>query len=197
MVLWDRAVAHCSTVFWTVKTRLLFAALGCTCGRGLCVDGSVVVRAPRRGAIRIGNHVRLVSRFQANLVGLTQPVVLQCLGQGRIEIGDNTGCSAGVFSSRSLIRVGRHVNIGGNVRIYDHDFHAIDWQDRRTGDPGRTEPVMIGDDVFIGANAILLKGVHVGDRSVIGAGSVVTLKDIPPDSVVAGNPARIVKTSPA
>jgi acetyltransferase-like isoleucine patch superfamily enzyme len=56
---------------------------------------------------------------------------------------------------------------------------------------------MIEDDVFVGANAIILKGVHVGARSVIGAGAVVTLREIPPDSVVAGNPAGIVRQGPS
>ncbi|MGD0651920.1 MAG: DapH/DapD/GlmU-related protein [Verrucomicrobiia bacterium] len=58
----------------------------------------------------------------------------------------------------------------------------------------KTAPIVVGDDVLIGVNAIILKGVTIGDRSIIGAGAVVTLKDILPDSVVAGNPARVVRT---
>jgi len=58
----------------------------------------------------------------------------------------------------------------------------------------KTAPIAIGDDVLIGANAIILKGVTIGDRSIVGAGAVVALKNIPPDSLVAGNPARIPKS---
>ena len=89
------------------------------------------------------------------------------------------------------------MKIGGNVRIYDHDFHAVNYLARRDSQLDMTQcksaPVVIGDDVFIGANSIILKGVTIGDRSIIGAGSVVSLKEIPPDSLVAGNPARILR----
>jgi acetyltransferase-like isoleucine patch superfamily enzyme len=115
------------------------------------------------------------------------------LGRGRIEIGDHSGLSGTVLSARSLIQIGQRVLIGGNVRIFDHDFHPTGWQERCAGDPGATRPVVIGDDVFIGTNVIVLKGVQIGERSVIGAGSVVTLSEIPPDSLVAGNPAKIVR----
>jgi acetyltransferase-like isoleucine patch superfamily enzyme len=57
----------------------------------------------------------------------------------------------------------------------------------------KSAPIMSGDDVFIGANAMILKGVTVGDRSIIGAGAVVSVKDSPRDSLVAGNPARVIR----
>ncbi|MCX7887601.1 MAG: acyltransferase [Verrucomicrobiae bacterium] len=197
MVAWDRLAAVCSVLFWTTIVRTRLHMLGCFCGPGLRVDGPVVIRAPRRDAIRIGCGVRINSRFRSNLVGLMTPTVLQCLGNGRITIGDHCGLSAAVLSARSCISVGKYVQIGGNVRIFDHDFHSLDYRVRR--DPVRgwrecaTEPVFIGDDVFIGTNAIILKGVQIGERSVIGAGAVVALKEIPPDSLVVGNPARVLR----
>jgi acetyltransferase-like isoleucine patch superfamily enzyme len=79
------------------------------------------------------------------------------------------------FPREAAHHLGQNVKIGGNVRIYDHDFHAVNYLARR--DPQqdailcKSLPVVIGDDILIGANAIILKGVTIGDRSVIGAGA--------------------------
>jgi acetyltransferase-like isoleucine patch superfamily enzyme len=198
MFLADALVGCVARPVSTWRLKLALRWLGCSYGHGLQVDGRVVVRVRHRGSITIGQNVRINSRFMSNLVGMTGPTVFHCIRDGRISIGDNTGCSSTVFSSRNSIRVGHYVKIGGNVRIYDHDFHALDYLARR--DPMqevlhyKSAPVVIGDDVFVGTNSIILKGVTVGDRSIIGAGSVVSLKEIPPDSLVAGNPARILRS---
>jgi acetyltransferase-like isoleucine patch superfamily enzyme len=75
----------------------------------------------------------------------------------------------------------------------DTDFHPLD-PERRRNDPldGATRPVVIEDDVFIGMNSLILKGVRLGKGCVIGAGSVVT-HDVPAGAVAAGNPARIIR----
>ena len=77
--------------------------------------------------------------------------------------------------------------------MYDTDFHPVDYQDRRESQPGLTADVAIEDDVWLGANVTVLKGVTIGARAVIGAGSVVT-RDIPADTFAAGAPARVVRT---
>jgi len=115
-----------------------------------------------------------------------------------IEIGDCSGGSAVVLSSRSKITIGKFVNLGGNSRIFDHDFHALDPAHRRLGLDEqsahiRTDPVEIGDDVFVGTNAIILKGVTIGDRAIVAAGAVVFKGVYPPDSMLVGNPAQIAK----
>jgi acetyltransferase-like isoleucine patch superfamily enzyme len=195
--LLDWAMGWLSIFLYTLRLKLALCWAGCPYGRGLRADGRVVVRVRHRGSITIGNNVMINSRFLSNLVGMTNPTIFHCIRDGSIRIGDNSGCSSTVFSSRNSIVVGKHVNIGGNVRIYDHDFHALDYRARREPQQDMTHckssPVVIGDDVFIGANAIILKGVRIGDRTVIGAGSVVTLREIPPDSLVAGNPARVIR----
>jgi len=196
-VLSDIAIGHLSTFFWTLQTKLLLLWLGCPYGRNLRVDGHVIIRVARRGAIQLGDNVIINSRTGSNLVGRTNPTILHCMGDGHITFGSNCGCSFAVLSSKSSIRIGNHTKIGGNARIYDHDYHALNHLSRRSpvNDIAacKTTPVVIGDDVLIGANAIILKGVTVGERSVIGAGAVVSMKSIPPDSLVAGNPARVIR----
>jgi len=117
------------------------------------------------------------------------------MGDGHITFGDNSGYSFAALSSKSSIRIGDHTKIGGNARIYDHNYHALNYLLRRSPDNDiancKTAPVVIGDDVSVGAHAVVLKGVTIGDRRVIGAGTVVALKNIPTDSLVAGNPARV------
>jgi len=87
------------------------------------------------------------------------------------------------------VRIGDHVFIAPGIHIYTAT-HPLKAELRRTQEFGK--PVTIGSDVWIGGKAIICPGVSVGDRSVIGAGSVVT-KDVPPGVVVAGNPAKVIR----
>lgn len=96
-----------------------------------------------------------------------------------------------VFLDLAPIRIGRHVLIGPGVQLLTA-HHPFDAHQRRTGlEAGRA--VTIGDDCWIGGGAIVCPGVTIGDRAVIGAGSVVT-RDVPADTVAAGNPARPIRT---
>lgn len=114
----------------------------------------------------------------------------------RLSIGD--GCFLGhncAITVAREVRIGNYCLIAGGVRISDFDGHSVDAAARRSGamSPRETgEPVSLGDDVWLGHGAVILKGVRIGDRSVVGARAVVT-RDVEPDTVVAGNPARVVK----
>jgi acetyltransferase-like isoleucine patch superfamily enzyme len=172
-------------------------AMGATIGPGLWVDGRIVLSVGK-GDINIGKNLRLRSRYRGNLVGMAYPVTFQlCNSSASISIGDNCGFSAVIISSRSLVKIGNNVILGGNVRIFDHDYHSLNPEFRRDrkldSQNVRSSPVVIENDVFIGTSAVILKGVHIGARSIIGAGSVVSIKNIPPDSMVTGNPARIIE----
>jgi acetyltransferase-like isoleucine patch superfamily enzyme len=195
----ENAILRMSVVLSTLIACFRLWLHSCHCGKNVKVDGSLVVQCRRKDAIRIGNHVSINSRFRSNLVGLTQPTVLCAYGEGTIKIGDHVGISGAILSARKSITIGDHVTIGGNARIFDHDFHSLTAEHRRDGKTDRenvkSASVVIEDDVFIGTNAMILKGVHIGARSIIGAGAVVALKEIPADSIVAGNPARIVSKS--
>lgn len=155
------------------------------------------VRVGGKGSsIRIGKNFRAVSKIRFNSFGIIQRVVLRTVRPGAtIEIGDNVGISGCTISASRAIKIGDNVLIGSGVAIVDQDAHPIDPDDRRNG-VGiiNAAPIIIEDDVFIGARAIVLKGVTIGRGSVIGAGSIVT-KDIPPFSIAAGNPARVIGSS--
>lgn len=120
-------------------------------------------------------------------------------------LGDNSGISSACFWANTSITIGNHVKIGGDCLIMDTDAHNLDHLIRRSHDltsegysvdgvSAATVGIVIEDDVLIGTRCIILKGVTIGARSVIGSGSVVT-KSIPSDSIAAGNPCRVIRTS--
>jgi acetyltransferase-like isoleucine patch superfamily enzyme len=112
---------------------------------------------------------------------------------GTLEIGDNVGISSCTIWAIDSITIGNRVIIGADSIIMDHNAHSLDYRERQNGGGERKHsPIIIGDDVFIGTRCIILKGVKIGARTIIGAGSVVTT-DIPSDCIAAGNPCRIIK----
>ncbi len=192
---YDMLCIHANMAWSTLRARVSCRLQGCKVGKGFRSSGAIRIKARAAGSIVIAENVRLLAHWRSNRVGLGGPVILHTWEGGRIEIGDHTGASSVVISARSGVKIGKHCNIGGNVRIFDNDFHALDAEIRR-GPRGcvdcATRPISIGDDVFIGAQSIILKGVTIGDSAIIGAGSVVT-KDVPAGCVAAGNPAVIIK----
>ena len=109
-------------------------------------------------------------------------------GHGRIEIGDRVFVNEGaIVHASNLVRIGDDVALGLGCYVADSHQHGIGTA------PVRHEVTIIGDGVWIGAHAHVLAGVTVGRRSIVAAGAVVT-RDVPPDTLVAGVPARFVKT---
>ena len=153
------------------------------------------VKFQNNGSIHLGENVRFNSSTSSNFVGLYKPCTIAVTSKGYLEIGDYSGFSGVSIYCDAGISIGRYVNCGGNVSIWDTDFHPLNAADRRINDVTKiiSLPIKIGDDVFIGANSIILKGVKIGSRSIIGAGSVVT-KSIPADEIWAGNPAKFIKS---
>ncbi|MCU0846561.1 MAG: acyltransferase [Spirochaetes bacterium] len=137
--------------------------------------------------ITLGKNVVIVAAdgYRTNL-----STIRHSAGEGRITIGDNVLVMNGVrLSSASGITVGNDCMLANFCYLTDSDWHDIY---DRTSTPGGTAPIVLEDGSWIGDSAIVCKGVRVGRNSIIGAGSVVT-RDIPPNVIAAGNPARIVK----
>ena len=115
------------------------------------------------------------------------------LSGAELTIGNNVGMSSTRMWIRDSVTIGDNVKVGACVLITDTDAHPLDYLARRTSNEGtKSAPIVIEDDVWVGAHSIILKGVTIGERSIIGAGSVVT-KSIPADCVAAGNPCKIIR----
>lgn len=167
-------------------------------GEGFYCETAQVFRFLRSkdpGAIVIGNHVSIYAGCSFS-VG----------AKGNCTIGDFTLLNGALIMAEEKIEIGSHCLVSWNVGIADSDFHPLDpalrrvdahalapfFKDRPPRPKLRTAPVIISDNVWIGMNATILKGVTIGENSVVAAGSVVT-KSVPANVVVAGNPAVAVK----
>lgn len=171
-----------------------------------------------RRLVQLGDKSEIYA--EARIVNMTGKPEAICLGKnthvrgelltmrygGKIEIGDHcfVGEGSRIWSGES-VKIGAHVLISHNVNIFDTDSHELDSAQRAQGfiniitvghpqEKGsiKTAPVVIGDHVWISFNAIILKGVTIGEGAVVAAGSVVT-KHVAPYTLVGGNPARLIK----
>lgn len=142
------------------------------------------------GRVMVKNHGQITIGERLLMYGGTVRGELVTEPGGTIEIGDQVFINYGVsISAHTLVKIGNRCQIGNYSLIMDNDYHQI-------GDKtmlGHSRPIILEDDVWLGARVIILKGVTIGQGAVIGAGSVVT-RDIPARSVAVGQPARVVKT---
>jgi acetyltransferase-like isoleucine patch superfamily enzyme len=153
-----------------------------------------VVWIDNKGVIKIGKKFRGNSGENYNPIGGDTKLRLIALANARITIGDNCSISNSTIIARENVNIGNHVFIGGGCKIWDNDFHSLHSIERESvKDFGiGTLPIQIGNHVFIGGSSIILKGVNIGDYSIVGAGSVVR-RSIPSFEIWAGNPAVFVK----
>ena len=164
-------------------------------GTNLKIYSMPLCRKHPDGIIRIGDNVTIYNKLSENYAGTQHKCVLAAVSpNSRLIIGNNVGMSGVVLFCSQEIIIEDYVNLGAGSMIYDTDFHPIDADARRIHDITNidTAPVRICKDVWIGANATILKGVTIGERSIVGAGSVVT-KDVPPDSIVGGVPSKVIR----
>lgn len=151
---------------------------------GAPLPGSRIGMKARNGlARRIFLHMGKDAKINANVF----------FGSGvGVKLGDYSSLNQGAWISNDTV-IGDDVMMGPDVMMISasHNHESIDVPMREQGAPER-KPIVIGDDVWIGARSIILRGVNVGDHSIIAAGSIVT-RDVPSYAVVGGNPARVIK----
>ncbi len=156
--------------------------------------GGVKVTASKSAKISIGRAFRC--RGLGYGIDSSIASIIHVGENARLSIGDFTGISNTSIHCYENISIGDHVNIGGGCKIFDTNFHSLNWQDRADRKTDvlnkKTAPVRIGDYVFVGTRSIICKGVTIGDRAIIAAGSVV-VKDVSAGEIWGGNPAKFLK----
>jgi len=185
-----KVLRSCEVSYWTLKARLQFRLRGTPWPKGLTVKGPLGLSC--QGQLEIGCNVSIVSLSKFNRAGINHLTQIVAGEGAKLAIGDNVGISGAAIYCTKQIIIGNHVLIGVNCKIYDNDFHPLDYMDRRHGKNPAMADVIVEDDVWLCANVIVLKGVKIGARSVIAAGSVVS-KNIPSDTLAGGVPAKPIR----
>lgn len=157
--------------------------------RGLSLFGGFpYIYRHKYSQIVIGKKCRFMSIQTGNYIGINHKCIISAQdANSRITLGNNCGFSGASIWCFDSITIGNNVKVGANVVIMDGDAHQDDPR------AGKNAPIIIEDNVWIGAGVMVLKGVTIGRNSLIGAGSVV-VKDIPANCVAAGNPCKVIRT---
>jgi acetyltransferase-like isoleucine patch superfamily enzyme len=154
--------------------------------------GRPIITVSANSSMILSDGVCLSSATRVNPLGNFQPCVLRTMTAGaKLVVGPKVGMSAAVVCAATSIVIGENTLIGAGAMIIDNDFHELTdqgWTSELSPDSKR--PISIGRDVFVGARAIILKGVTIGNRATIGAGAVVST-DVPAGALAVGNPAKI------
>nr|WP_147302965.1 acyltransferase [Marinoscillum furvescens] len=150
----------------------------CRKGNYVTVNGKPMIRTG--GSIMLGNRVAIWSVFERTKL-LVHP-------GGALVVGHHSRLNGVHISVKQSVILGKNVRIGPYTLIMDSDFHDVNYREIT----GKSKSIEIGDDVWIASKVTILKGVKIGDGATVAAGAVVT-KNVPPNTMVAGVPARPVK----
>lgn len=170
----------------TITALLKFKLWGIVFGKGNRIIGKIIVFKTPNSIIQIGNQCIINSSSKLNFRGINHPCILQTgTPHAKIMIGNHVEMSGVSIVSNHSVTIGNRVLIGANCQIGDRDGHSNRYQ-------STPMPIIIEDGVWLGMNVTVLKGVTIGEHSIIGANSLVT-KDIPANCIAAGNPCKVIK----
>ncbi|MBO6244539.1 MAG: acyltransferase [Clostridia bacterium] len=185
--------------YWKILNSINFKLNNVKCDKNFGVNGLIVIshtklRKNEKNNILIGKGVFVNAGWHYNKIGKGERTILRTIGDGVIQIGDNVAMSNVSICSMSKIIIDDNVMLGGGVVIYDTDFHSLNPMIRRAHpfDDICCKRIHIKRNAFIGAGVYILKGVTIGENSVIGAGSVVAC-NVPDNEIWGGNPARFIR----
>ena len=180
--------------FYPMLNRVLLKKKGAVLGRNVQIPGKLNLVTSGNNVIAIGDNCYFSSGDAVNPISSNLQGAIYLEKGASLKIGNNVGMSSTRMWIHDSVTIGDNVKIGACVLITDTDAHPLDFLARRTSNEGtKSAPIVIEDDVWVGAHSIILKGVTIGARSIIGAGSVV-VRSIPADCVAAGNPCKVIKS---
>lgn len=170
----------------TIYDRLKMRIWGIKYGKNCIFRGSTLFFKCRGSNISIGNNCEFNSTSYFNFRGINHRCIIQTgRKSASIVIGNNCGFSGCSIVSNCNISIGNHVLCGANVIIGDRDDHEDIYS-------SESKPIIIGNNVWLGMNVTVMKGVTIGNNSIIGAGSIVT-HNIPNNVIAVGIPAKVIK----
>lgn len=173
----------------------LYFILGKVCKGVRAAGGLVDLNIKGSFIFPYNDRITFINNSRSSTLGISRPCKLSVYKDAKLIIHGQIGMSNAVIVATKSIEIGHNVMIGGGVTIVDSDFHSLDYNEWFTEQDEKnmsSKEVIIGNNVFIGMNSIILKGVSIGNGAVIAAGSVVT-KSIPINEVWGGNPAKFIK----
>lgn len=192
------------SIFLIRYNRFKFWINGAKFGKNMRIYDHIFLSMCRGARLSIGDNFTFSSGGGINPLSRNIEGCFFLYNNAQIIIGNKTGISSASLRAKEKIIIGNYVNIGSDCIIIDTDAHSLNWKVRagiaksETGEitndsqAAKSAPIIIEDYVLIGTRCIILKGVTIGARSVIAAGSVVT-KSIPADCIAGGNPCKVIR----
>lgn len=194
----QRFVGRLFRIWWRVYSLIVLRAYGVQLHKPLSIhfNGRTWLEINERAVVNIDEGVvsNSGSRYAIDTVVASKVSVRS---GAKLSVGKYSGWTNTCIHVWESITIGMHVKIGAGCLIMDTNFHSTNWENRCDNVSGidaanaKTAPVIIDDYAFVGARSIICKGVRIGKRAMVAAGSVV-IHDVPDDCIVGGNPARII-----
>lgn len=206
-MMYVKALRFCSKICSSLYigwNKIYFFLNNIKYGKNFRVFNHLYLKIHVGALVQIGNNCTIMSGAGLNPLSHNIKTCIYVGKKATLKLGNDVGISSSTLWVKESVSIGNSVAIGADCIIMDTDAHNLDWKIRcseETNEYGESvdmvtaasAPIVIEDNVLVGARCIILKGVTIGARSIIGSGSIVT-KDIPSDCIAAGNPCKVIKS---
>ena len=206
-MMYVKALRFCSKICSSLYigwNKIYFFLNNIKYGKNFRVFNHLYLKIHVGALVQIGNNCTIMSGAGLNPLSRNIKTCIYVGKKATLKLGNDVGISSSTLWVKESVSIGNSVAIGADCIIMDTDAHNLDWKIRcseETNEYGESvdmvtaasAPIVIEVNVLVGARCIILKGVTIGARSIIGSGSIVT-KDIPSDCIAAGNPCKVIKS---